>query len=479
MKRHLGLFTGLAVVVALGCGKKEAAPTAAATAAIVGIVAPSPVEPAQPKPAAPAALSATAPAAVPGASATQEAKPVTASDEKPESFSGGETVANAVATGLGCEAKSKDGWLQLLCRKKNGAGGHPKRAVLGAEGDTPELTPDEQNELKVVMPYHSGAETNGFIEWTDTKYNLKVKDGELSLEWAVTLEMRKACAELEKASKELINKALKSAAEDHLIAAEASKLPRFGVCQNAGRGGWALALRGVEASGADAARAIALSIDVVRVGEDGTLTKGDLGKIVTKPGGLELRPLQIYDYDDDASSELIIPHDLKAIPTGATPTPIAAVWTFKAGAVTAYANFAATLGGVQTTHLEYDMRPDLSRYEPFVAYLGADCGIPNCPTRLVGPARFARSMPKGEFSSTDPQAEAALNRACPKGAQLVVEGNPTRTAQMVACARLKGEDSAKLVTDLKAKSASLCKGAETCPLLDALVNFANQTPGQQ
>src|SRR6188768_2686761 len=45
---------------------------------------------------------------------------------------------SAAAVGLGCEATSLDGWLQLLCRKKNGTGGHPVRAVVkGGEPAAP------------------------------------------------------------------------------------------------------------------------------------------------------------------------------------------------------------------------------------------------------------------------------------------------------------------------------------------------------
>jgi len=119
------------------------------------------------------------------------------------------------------------------------------------------------------------------------------------------------------------------------------------------------------------------------------------------------------------------------------------------------------------------MRPDIGGYEPFIAYLGADCGASTCPSRLTGPVRYYRSLPSGEFSRKDTQAQSAITRSCPKGATLVAEGNPTRTAQNVACARLQGTETAKLEADLKAKSSSICKGTDSCPLLDTLLKFAN------
>ncbi|HET9934142.1 MAG TPA: hypothetical protein VFQ35_25745, partial [Polyangiaceae bacterium] len=42
-----------------------------------------------------------------------------------------ETIENAV--GQGCEARSAEGWLEFLCRKKNGTGGRPVRATWPTE----------------------------------------------------------------------------------------------------------------------------------------------------------------------------------------------------------------------------------------------------------------------------------------------------------------------------------------------------------
>lgn len=378
--------------------------------------------------------------------------------------------------GLGCETKAKAGWLQLLCRKKNGAGGHPKRAVLGTEGEVPELLPDDQGELKVTLPFRDGAAQSGFVEWTDTKYLVDVKDGELKLEWASSLEMRRSCANLESASKAVVTAAQKAEATDHLTALEADKLPHFGRCQPAGFGSWALGLREVSASGADAERSLKVGIDVTFIDLQGTVTKQDFGVIELKPGGLEIRPLQIFDYDDDGSVELIVPYDLKALPAKAVPAPVPTIWTRKSGQISPYAKAPPLSGGgTVTTHLEFDMRPDIGQYGPFIAYLSNDCGLEKCPPRLVGPVLYAHSLPDGSFSFSDPQAKTSVEKACPKAAALVVESggvNALRTAQNVACARLRGDDSEKLIAELKSKAPMLCKGGEDCPLLASLVGFA-------
>jgi hypothetical protein len=455
------VMVSLLALSVVGCGKKEspASGSGATTAA------PKPVESAKPSPVS------SAPA--PTATASASSQPQEYASSPPSDFSGAEAVKNAIAVGLGCEARAKQGWLELLCRKKNGTGGHPKQAKLGKEEDATEVTPDEQGELHLVVPFHEGVETSGVIEWTDTRYNIKVRGTELKLEWDVSLDVQRSCAKLEKEKAEVLSKATKAEDPEHLTAMEASKFPRFGSCQQAGIGSWALGLRGASAAGKDESRSIKLEIDVVRIDGEGKVTKADFGTIQTKPGGLEIRQLQAYDYDDDGNDELIVPFEMKAVPSGVTPSPLSVVWTLQGGQIVPYKNFAPVLGGAQITQLEHDMRPDIGTYEPFLAYLGADCGAASCPARIIGPARFARSMPTGQFSRTDTQAVAAIGRACPKGATLVAEANPMRTAQNVACARLQGTESAKLAADLQAKAPSICNKAATCPLLDALLKFAN------
>jgi hypothetical protein len=455
---HKGYAVTAVVLLGLACSKKES-PTST-SASVVAEAASAP------------AASAVAPLVPPASSVVSDTANAAPAETVPESFSGGTKVPHAVATGLGCEATEKQGWLQLLCRKKNGVGGHPKRALLGEEEGGQEFVPDEQGELRVHIPYRTGGSASGHIEWTDTKYKFAVQGTELKLEWAVGLEVRRSCANLEKESKALIAKAQKVESQEHLTALEAAKFPVFGRCQPAGLGSWALGLRQISASGADASRAIVFELDVVRVDAEGKVSRADFGTLTAQPSGLEFKPLQVYDYDDDGLVELIVPYDLKAVPAGVTPPRVSPVWTEKAGRIEPYAPANALIGSTQTTQLEFDMRTDIGGYPPFIAYLGRDCGAASCPARLVGPVRYARAMADGSFSLKDPQALAAINRACPKGLSVATEKEPARLALAVACARLRGDAPTKVEGELAPKGPTLCQGEATCGLFDALVGFA-------
>jgi hypothetical protein len=85
-------------------------------------------------------------------------------------------------------------------------------------------------------------------------------------------------------------------------------------------------------------------------------------------------------------------------------------------------------------------------------------------------------MPDGSFSYGEASAKTAVERVCGKVKPILVEQagtvNPTRTAQNVACARLRGEATEGIVSQLKEKSNVLCKAAETCPLMEKLIGFA-------
>lgn len=395
------------------------------------------------------------------------------SETPPESFAAGakESIENAV--GLGCEAKSASGWLELLCHKRNGTGGHPVNATLddGPSAGTT-ITPTEREELRLVLPWRDGNDQNVTLAWSDTRYVLRVRGASAKLEWAVaTTEHRHACAKLLDASKAVLAAAQKPGAEHPPTKPDLVKLPRFGTCYPAGLGSWAVALRGLEATGEGLGRTVHLELEIVRIREDGSDLRAPLGTVDAAPGGFTLSALQVYDYDDDGHDEAIVGHELLAVPAGAKPATLPAVWSFTNDTVIPYARTPELgSGGVAAEHLDFDRRPDLGGYGPFVAWLGPDCGAKDCPPRVTGPRIFAHSLATGDFAANDEATLAALAKACPKASAPIValvggKLNTAQTAKNVGCARARGVETESLKAALAAHRAEICGGAESCPLL--------------
>ncbi len=475
--RNLGIWLVLGAVVA--CSKSQPA----------GGSAPASSNP-------PAGVASSQAASAPPASAAAATPPAPAPSGAPASFKGGTKETIGAAVGLGCEATSLDGWLQLLCRKKNGTGGHPVRAVIhgqaaaaapaaqepGSEAADPnapdgpnaaELTPNEQGELTVVVQYSGDEKRDVNIEWTDTSYTLHVTGPKATLEWVASgIPHRRACQQLLDETKAVVAAAQKQDGEARLTTTEASKLPRFGVCQPGGLGSWALALRIATGKGEGAARQLHLELDVVRVDVEGARKSANFGSVDAAPSGFELASLQVYDYDDDGKDELIVPYELKAT-GGAAPTYPPAIWSFSDAGVAAYAKAPQVSGGIGVEQLDFDMRPDFGTYAGFVAFLGADCGLKTCPGRVTGPKLYWHSSPDGSFTEHDDATKSALKRAAcqSKPATVVVEAggslNAVQTAKNLVCARAYGVTPDVISAELTSKHAALCGEAATCPLASA------------
>jgi hypothetical protein len=406
----------------------------------------------------------------------------------PASFQGGtkENIANAV--GLGCEATSVDGWLQFLCRKKNGTGGHPVRATVhgnapsdparpdGTEnapadaGAGDEIAANDQGELNIVLPWSAAEQRTVEIEWSDTSYTLHVNGAKATLDWAAGgIALRRACQKVLEEGKAVLSAAQKTEGEARLTTTETAKLSRFGVCQQGGLGSWAIALKAAAGKGEGATRAEHLELEVVRIDQSGARLSASFGSFDVAPGGFELAALQVYDYDDDGRDELIAPYEVKAT-AGAQPASASPIWSFSDTALTPYAKAPSVGGGIAVEQLDFDMRPDLSTYGAFVAFLGADCGLKVCPPRVTGPKFFWHATPSGAFTASDQAARAALKRAScqSKPANVVVESggslNVALTAKNLVCAKAWGVSEAVVVSELTAKHAALCGDAASCPL---------------
>lgn len=442
--------------------------------------------------------------AAPPASETAAPRPAAPTPSgAPAYFTSGTKESIAGAVGLGCEAMSQDGWLRFLCRKKNGTGGHPVRAVIrnpaepttappsGQEpsgdpdaGDASageELTADEQGELKIVVPYSGDEKRDVTIEWTDTTYTLHVTGAKATLEWAASgIPHRRACQQLLDETKAVVAAAQKAEGEARLTTTEASKLPKFSVCQPAGLGSWAVALKAVSGKGEGATRQHHLELEAVRVDIEGNRKSAVLGSFDVSPGGLEIAGLQVYDFDDDGRDELIFPYEVKAalVAPANLPPPI---WSFSDTKVAPYAKAPNVSGGIGVEQLDFDMRPDFGSYGGFVAYFGGDCGLKTCPARLTGPKLFMHATADGGFTESDEPARSALKRAScqSKPSSIVVEAggnvNAVQTAKNLVCAKAYSVTPEAILEELTSKHAALCGEAPSCSLQTALEGWAKMS----
>lgn len=480
MKMGRWLTSGLVLALGIGCSKqaaekREGAAPSSAPRASEGSAQSSLSEGNQSK----SSKSETAPLAAAPAELSN-AEVVMAQSEPPTSFAGAKKEAIDGAVGLGCEARSAAGWLELICRKKNGTGGHPIRAELDANADAGEaVQADEHGELRLVLPFREGSSKEAKLEWSDTKYLLHVRDASAKLEWSgANLSLRRACAALGDESRAVLSAAQKAEAQGRVLPSEAARLPRFATCIQAGHGSWALGLKSIVGTGEGAERKLTAEVDLVHVSESGQRHAGALGAFEFAPAGLEFPALQAYDYDDDGNDEAILSYELRARPPGASLPEISALWSFSESGVAPYAKAPRLAAGSSgTEHLEFDMRPDLGDYGPFIAWLAPGCGLKDCPPRLTGPRFFWHSLPDGGFSNSDASAKAALKRACPKKpASAVVEAgeklNATLTAKTLVCARAWGATAAQVETELSSKATRICGEAASCPLLETLQAWA-------
>lgn len=412
--------------------------------------------------------------------------PVADSDTPPSSFAGAqkETIENAV--GLGCEARSAGGFLELLCRKKNGTGGHPISATIGGAGEgdddanAAQVEANEQGELRVVVPYRAGAKQDAAIVFSDTKYTLHIDGASAKLEWAAAgVPLRSACQKIADNSRAVLKEAQGASNGDmRVLAADLAKFPRLGVCQQAGLGSWALALTALRGSGEAASRALHADIDVVRVSGEGAVTSAVFGRFTFAPGGFQLGQLQAYDYDDDGHDELIVPYELTSVPAGQEPVHAPSIWSWNESGVSAFGKAPeAHAGGASIEQLEYDMRPDIGDYGPYAAWLAPGCGARTCPPRLTGPKFYSRSLPDGSFTLDDPAAKSALKRVCAKKPDpIVVPSNLTQTAKNLVCARVLGVSADMALAEIADKRVAICSDQETCAARDVLESWAKLAP---
>lgn len=443
----------------------------------------------------------------------------TLSDTPPTSFAGRKRVVIEHADSLGCEARSATGFLEFLCRKQNYTGGRPLRAhyeasadgaspaendtgtaiaavdtaASNAEADSSDhadagtdpiddgrrVQPvNSDGELRLVLRFRNGESHDVTLEFTDTRYMLHLRDGTASLEWAgASPELAQICSQLLTDSQKVVDDAQLEDAVDRAFSTDLVGLPLFGKCHEVGFGAWALALRKLMASGSGAERRVTAEVELVHASERAEPLRAPFATFEFSPGGLRVAPVEAYDFDADGSAELIVPYELTSVPRGIVRAHPPSVWSSANGTLVPHAG-APTSGaaGIFLERPRGEMRPDLSVYEPYVAWPDADCGSTACPTRLTGPLFIYRATAEG-FSLEHDAARAALKRSCPfKPERIVVPSSPQRTAMNLVCSRLRGVSEEVLLKELEKKRPVLCHGASTCGLSTTLEGWTKLPP---
>jgi hypothetical protein len=436
----------------------------------------------------------------------------------PESFEGGTKVDVENALAVSCETKALGEWLRFTCFTKTGTGGKPKRAVMPAlglpdeklvaveasDGGAPppmrEMLPEKSGMLLVDVPWKAGYKAQGFIEWEDTKYLLHVDGQSAKLAWDVTVQLRRTCAEVERSQKKVADDAVKAGT---LTEAEAKKLPRFGRCQPAGFGSWAVGVTSLaKAESKPAAQPpgqpaekqqftttevktiapkamLQAALEMIWVDFEGKTKRAPMGTVEFVADKLQLPRIVAYDYDGDGRDEAVVLYELNGFSGSGAPKVLAPIWSFDGTAVAAYTRSPGLLpGSLFTEQLDSDMRPDLGHFGPFVAWPTGKCGEAACPDRITGPKLFAHSHADGTFSLDDDAARAAGKRMCSSRPSPVVAGKTGigRTALNVGCARLWGVSTEALTTELRAAAPALCGAEAECDVLKTLIAWSAIKP---
>jgi len=249
------------------------------------------------------------------------------------------------------------------------------------------------------------------------------------------------------------------------------------VCQPAGLGSFALALKELGGSADGEQRRLHAALDVVHVSEQGALLSAPFASFDFLPGGLDISPLQIYDYDDDgkrrAHCQLRPEGGSRWREPGAPGQHLVILGDRRREATRRLPELegAERRSNTSTSICDRTLATSLRTW-PTWARLRPQ----QCPPRVTGPRFFWHSLPDGGFSRNDAAARAALKRACPKKPEAIVVDNAAQTAKNLVCARAYGVSIESANSALSARHEALCGPAPSCAFATTLETWAKALP---
>lgn len=419
----------------------------------------------------------------PTAASSAEAAP---SPTPPSSFAGAKTAVLVNSDAAGCTSLHRDGWLQVTCAAETPARGRAIKATLkeGATDGSPELTPLADGRLQLVMPWQPAKRGLAALEFSNGNFELATNNATGAFRRMLPRAQGEACDKLAAETSAQLKK-LREAESGPVRELDLKRFPKLGKCEIWRDDAWALELADVRGVGESVEREVSLTLNVTHVDPSGAVARAAWGPLVFAPGRVAISDVSLFDYDSDGAAEVIVRYEVLARGERAERRPQAhlpRVFTYKQKRVTPYAPAGlGGQGGAVAEQLEDDGRPDLGDYGPYVAWLGAGCGVGKCPDRIVGPRFYRRSLPNGGFDPNAPEVTAALQRACSRNQGALVSDVETvagksRTALNVACARVRGEPAEAVLATLNQAKSQICDDAADCPLLVALRGWAKIEP---
>jgi hypothetical protein len=180
----------------------------------------------------------------------------------------------------------------------------------------------------------------------------------------------------------------------------------------------------------------------------------------------------LYDFDGDGEPEAVVIVETVDISESGRSATVhrGRVWQGRGTAVELFPP-ARELTVEELRDVDRDGRPDIVTRTPYVGFATVKCGSDEVYP-VLGPALLAHSSPGGRFEVADPTAVAFATASCASTPAAVIVadrggGRATdfaRSARSIACARLRGAETAPLI----ARIAEACSpsGEAACPPCD-------------
>src|SRR5690606_27917840 len=298
----------------------------------------------------------------------------------PLSFNDAKAAVLVNSDAAGCTSLHRDGWVQVTCDAETLARGRAVKATLKEGGieDQSELMPLPDGRLQLVLPWQPAKRALALLEFSKGSFELATNNATGAFRRMLPRPQGEACDKLAAETSARLKK-LREAESGPVRQLDLKRFPKLGKCEIWRDDAWAFELADVRGVGESVEREVSLTLNVTHVDPSGAVARAAWGPLVFAPGRVAISDVSLLDYDSDGAAEVIVRYEVLARGERAERRPQAhlpRVFTYKQKRVTPYAPAGVGgQGGAVAEQLEDDGRPDLGDYGPYVAWLGAGCGV--------------------------------------------------------------------------------------------------------